>query len=222
MPCVDHDFQIIETLRLEPNGNLPFLPDHLLRMETSAAELGFRFSRSSILHALQDALRDPKRSTDSPPLKLRILLSPSGEAQVTSSFLEPVTRDPKVTLSSHRIHSANPFLCHKTTRREVYESEFSLWSQKTGCFDVLFLNERDELTEGSRSNLFLRIADQWVTPPLSCGVLPGVMRAHLLKEWKAEEKSLRMIDLERAEKIVLSNAVRGPTEVAWMPPTRVE
>jgi para-aminobenzoate synthetase/4-amino-4-deoxychorismate lyase len=81
-----------------------------------------------------------------------------------------------------------------------------------GAFDTLFFNERDELTEGGRSNVFVRIGGRWYTPPLSAGVLPGVMRAVLLEDaaWDAIEVPITRAMLERAQEIVVCNALRGP------------
>jgi len=81
-----------------------------------------------------------------------------------------------------------------------------------GAFDTLFFNERGELTEGGRSNVFVRIGGRWYTPPLSSGVLPGVMRGVLLDDpaWNAIECPLTRASLSRAQEIVVCNALRGP------------
>lgn len=76
---------------------------------------------------------------------------------------------------------------------------------------MLFFNERGELTEGGRSNVFVKLDGQWVTPPLSCGVLPGVMRGVLLDDpaFAAKERVVTRDDLSRAEALLLTNALRG-------------
>ena len=77
---------------------------------------------------------------------------------------------------------------------------------------MLFFNERGELTEGGRSNVFVRFGDAWYTPPLSCGLLPGVMRSVLLTApaWHASERVITREMLEQADDLVVCNALRGP------------
>ncbi len=75
---------------------------------------------------------------------------------------------------------------------------------------MLFLNERGEVTEGAISNIFIEKAGRWITPPISCGVLPGVYRRHLLESQRdVEEQVLTLEDLKTADAVYLTNAVRG-------------
>jgi para-aminobenzoate synthetase/4-amino-4-deoxychorismate lyase len=92
-------------------------------------------------------------------------------------------------------------------------------AEAAGAFDTLFFNERGELTEGGRSNVFVKLNGQWMTPPLSDGVLPGVMRARLLEDanWNAIEHTITRADLRNAEAVCVCNALRGvlQAEVVW-------
>ncbi|HEY4490974.1 MAG TPA: aminotransferase class IV, partial [Acidobacteriota bacterium] len=109
-----------------------------------------------------------------------------------------------------RTDSSDVFLFHKTTRRPVHNRAFELARQQ-GYFDVLFYNERDELTEGAISNVFSVKNGMYFTPPVSCGLLAGTFRRHLLetKPFPIEERILHKTDIEQAEAIYLTNAVRG-------------
>ncbi|HJW57855.1 MAG TPA: aminotransferase class IV, partial [Burkholderiaceae bacterium] len=84
-------------------------------------------------------------------------------------------------------------------------------AEAQGAFDMLFQNGDGELTEGGRSNVFVKLDGHWYTPPLSVGLLPGVMRAAMLADpaWNARERRLTADDLRQAEEIVLCNALRG-------------
>ena len=120
-----------------------------------------------------------------------------------------------VTLSPHRTNSADPFLRHKTTNRHLYNEELTR-VRAEGFDEVLFLNERGELTEGAISNVFVekpadpQRAGKLFTPPLSSGVLPGVMRRHLLETFPhAKERVLTLADLEPPNTLWLCNSVRG-------------
>ena len=77
------------------------------------------------------------------------------------------------------------------------------------CDEVLFLNERGEITEGSRTNVFARIDGKLLTPPLSAGVLDGCLRRALIEEGRCVEATLMPEDLEGAEKVFLGNSLRG-------------
>jgi len=98
----------------------------------------------------------------------------------------------------------------KTTRRAHYDAGWQR-AEQLGAFDALFVNTRGELTEGGRSNVFVKLAGRWWTPPLASGVLPGVMRAMLLADpqWSAEERRLTLDDLKGAEAVMVCNALRG-------------
>jgi para-aminobenzoate synthetase/4-amino-4-deoxychorismate lyase len=106
---------------------------------------------------------------------------------------------------------ANEFLLrHKSTSRAEYDRAWRL-AEARGGFDMLFFNERGELTEGGRSNVFIKLDGHWYTPPLSAGLLPGVMRQVLLEDlaMQARERTLTQADLLRAEAIIVCNALRG-------------
>jgi para-aminobenzoate synthetase / 4-amino-4-deoxychorismate lyase len=99
-------------------------------------------------------------------------------------------------------------LRHKTTFREDYDRAWRE-AEAQGAFDMLFFNERGELTEGGRSNVFVRLDGRWSTPSLDAGLLPGVMRGVLIEELDAEERPLTREDLDRAESLMICNALRG-------------
>jgi para-aminobenzoate synthetase/4-amino-4-deoxychorismate lyase len=106
------------------------------------------------------------------------------------------------------MQSSNPLLLHKTTQRSLYDAGWQK-AVSMGGFDALFINELDQVTEGGRTSIFIRPqdSDEWLTPPLSAGVLPGVMRASVLI--KAREANLSISDLMGANEIMVCNALRG-------------
>ena len=122
----------------------------------------------------------------------------------------PDTAQPiRVAMAPHAMPPADEFIRHKTTRREAYAP----FKAPTGCFDTLLYNQDDELTEFTIGNLAVQLDQQWYTPPLSCGLLPGVMRATLLAEGKLTERRLTRADLMQAQGLALINSVRGWLEV---------
>ena len=77
------------------------------------------------------------------------------------------------------------------------------------------MNQKGELTETTRANLVLKIDGEYFTPPVSCGLLRGVFREELLSNKKIKEKILYPSDLQKAEKIIAINSVRGFIECVY-------
>jgi para-aminobenzoate synthetase/4-amino-4-deoxychorismate lyase len=108
------------------------------------------------------------------------------------------------------ICSGNLLLRHKTTSRAEFDRGWRE-AEAQGGFDTLFFNERGELTEGGRSNVFVKREGRWWTPPLDAGLLPGVMRQVLLEDERlqARERVLTLDDVLNAEALIVCNALRG-------------
>lgn len=119
-----------------------------------------------------------------------------------------------VGVAQNVTNSNDLMLRHKTSRRQLYDRA-SQRARQLGLADILFKNERGEVTEGAISNIFIETADGWFTPPLACGVLPGVLRASLLEADtpRLVEKTLYMQDLENADALYIGNALRGLRKV---------
>jgi para-aminobenzoate synthetase/4-amino-4-deoxychorismate lyase len=153
-------------------------------------------------------------SSTTAPRKVRLLLDPDGALCITNETLSAATFPPDappgpVRIAPQRTDPQDRMLFHKTTRRPVYARAFKAASQ-AGFDDVLFLNQRGEVTEGAISNIFVEKGGRWFTPPVECGLLAGVYRRHLLETRPGvEERVLYLEDLRQADTIYLANAVRG-------------
>ena len=215
---LDPGFRLIETLRREPAGEAPYplLEHHLARLRRSAACLGFALDESAVRERLA-ALTPPSPDAAA---RVRLTLGHDGDVELTAVALDgPADPAPaSVVLSPHRLDSRDLLLRHKTTARSLYDAELAR-ATAGGHFDALFENERGELCEGARSNLFLRVGGELLTPPLESGVLDGVLRRSLIESGAAREAVLRRADLTRAETVLMGNAVRGlvAVSVAGMP-----
>jgi len=200
-------FSLVETLFWK--GNYPLLELHLDRLEDSAAYFAFPFDRAAIKAAL---LARAGEFPDKKPRKVRLLLDRDGNLFIESELLPETTADTKpirVRIASQRIDPQNPMLFHKTTHRPVYAEALKA-AIEVGFDDVLFLNLRGEVTEGAIHNIFIQIDGRWLTPPVDCGLLPGVHRRHLLQTRpEIAERALSIQYLRHADAIYLSNAVRG-------------
>lgn len=196
------DFELLETILWRPRHGFVLLERHLARMADSAEYFLRPFDREAALRAL-DSTIDPQ---DSAALKVRLLLARDGSLRTTRALLGPIRRRWRVGLAPIPIDPSDPFLFHKTTRREVYDAA----SRAVPDVDeVLLWNPTGELTEGTRTNLALRLEGRLWTPPVECGLLAGCRRGELLASGRLAERVLTKEDLARAEKIYLMSSVRG-------------
>lgn len=200
-------FELIETLLWEPGRGYWLLDRHVERLETSAKFFGFPFDAAK----MRDTLDTQVAAAPESRLRVRLLLAEDGRMTVTSTPLGPYDPDAvmRYVISPTRLDSADPFLFHKTTRRELYDQEWKHYSETHGADEVIYLNEKGELAEGSRTNIFVARDGQLFTPPLPSGLLPGVLRADLMASGRAEEAVLTLDDLETADEVFLGNSVRG-------------
>jgi para-aminobenzoate synthetase/4-amino-4-deoxychorismate lyase len=151
---------------------------------------------------------------DQTPHKVRLLAQADGNIQIEHEPLPQVSTSSKqasgrVRISTERTDPADRFLYHKTTHRPLYGSAWKA-ARDEGFDDLLFLNTGNEVTEGAISNIFIVKNDHWFTPPIECGLLPGVYRRHMFDTRPGiEELPLHLEDLITADAIYITNAVRG-------------
>jgi para-aminobenzoate synthetase/4-amino-4-deoxychorismate lyase len=214
----DAPFELIETLRYERSGGYHLLERHLARLQASAHHFGYPCTRDAALKAL-----DTEAASITANVALvRLLLAEDGEITVSSREIELPTKNTvwRFVISDKRLDEKDPLFYHKTTRRQLYDEEMERQKALTGCDEVVFLNTRGELTEGTRSTLFLEKGGRLFTPALSCGLLPGTLREELLDlpRAAASEAVLTPADLLRADRVFLGNSVRGLVRAELMQP----
>ena len=192
-------FDLIETMRFDPHEGIAELDRHLNRMKRSADALGFAFDRHHARNELQAAtffLREAR--------KLRLALSPSGAMAIEARPLPEAPQEAvAVAVAPLPVEPEDFRLRHKTSDRRFYDEA----REAAGTFEVVFVDSEGAVTEGSFTSLFVERGGRLLTPPLSRGLLPGVLREALLEEGRAEEADLRAEDLEGG--FFVGNAVRG-------------
>jgi len=210
---LDKDFELFETMHATREQGCRHLERHLRRLKASAEYFGFAFDEARIVSELAQACSELRQQK---PYRLRLALNQEGRCAIRVAPLHPITEPVKLMLAEQPTHASGIFLRHKTTVRAQYDKAWQD-AEAQGAFDMLFFNAEGELTEGGRSNVLLKIDGRWVTPPLSCGLLPGVMRAVLLEdpEWNVKERCLTLEDLRSADEIAVCNALRG-VMTAWL------
>jgi 4-amino-4-deoxychorismate lyase/para-aminobenzoate synthetase/4-amino-4-deoxychorismate lyase len=192
-------FDLFETMAFDPHEGIVHLERHMARLEVSANMLGFCYDRHSLRNELQAATF---RVTA--PSRVRMLLSRTGAVavEVRPSIGWPQAVVP-VAVVRRQARADDIRLAHKTTDRSIYETE----KAAGGTYEVLMTDANGYLTEGTFTSIFLERDDRLVTPPLWRGLLPGVLRQHLIDIGEAVEGNIRPSDLQG--NFFIGNAVRG-------------
>jgi para-aminobenzoate synthetase/4-amino-4-deoxychorismate lyase len=202
------EFQLIESLLHD--GGYFLLERHLERLERSAAYFSFALQPEAPRRALEEtaaALAVGKS------YKVRLLLSRDGSLACEAAPIEAAATEATAGFAAARVDSQDRFLYHKTTLRDRCRDELAA---RPELDEVIFENERGEVTEGANSNIVARIEGRYLTPPLASGLLPGTFREELLAEGTIEERVLTRVDLEGAEALFLINSVRKWRPAALM------
>ena len=204
-------FELLETLMLQ-DGHFAFLDRHLARLQQSAK----RFAYPADITAIRAALAAHAATYAHQLRRVRLLVSVHGEITVTSTALQSapenwiaastVAETVTIAMASRSVDSRHEFLRYKTTARAAYDVHIA---EAPDAFDILLWNERDELTEFTRGNVVVALEGKLLTPPLACGLLPGVLRAELLEREVIREAVITRNDLKSAEAVWFINSVRG-------------
>jgi para-aminobenzoate synthetase/4-amino-4-deoxychorismate lyase len=196
---VAQDFDLIETMGFDPSEGIVELERHLDRMKNSAADLDFKFDRHAARNELQAATFGRKTRA-----MVRLLLSRTGSMAIqVKSYDDPQEVPVSVTLKPLPVDPGDFRLKYKTTDRRFLDEA----RQGESAYETVFVDPDGQLTEGSRTNIFVARGDKLLTPPLARGIMPGILRGKLIEEGRAEEADLRPDDL--AEGFFIGNIVRG-------------
>ena len=200
---IPEDLELIETFLWDPEKGAPDIDLHLERMCKSAANLKFKFE---IIKIKQKILEINSQSR----LRCRLTLRIDGTINLTTAPLSPNSKTWVLRLSNSILSSSDPWLLHKSSNRVLYDAERA--NLPDGIDELVYLNERNEVCEGTITNIFAKIEGHWLTPPLSSGCLPGVLRRKKIEAASCKVKIITFSDLQGAEKITVGNALRGEIE----------
>jgi len=205
---------LFETIAISQGRPLR-LQEHLVRMQASALALRIPFDVSLAETLVLNSCASLDKDLS---YRLRLDLSSNGELLVTTGALDLLNEPVKIFWAKDilsgdvTMFSGDALLRHKISNRTLYDQAWQK-AVELGGFDALFVNEQGFVTEGGRTSIFIKYAGspEWLTPPVSAGLLPGVMRASLLADpsLNVREANLTIKDVSMAEEIMLSNALRG-------------
>ncbi len=198
------EFSLIETLRYEPNVGFIRLNLHLTRIARSARLIGFP-GTEQVSSLLSEAVRNASEC-----LRVRVAFNAKGQVDITTASLMPMSPDVTWTarIATTRLLSADRLLRIKTTRRAVYEQARAEYTLQEAD-EVIMLNERGEICEGTITSVFLDDGSGVLrTPPISCGLLAGVLRADLIRQCKAKVAYINLDDIKMGT-LFVGNSLRG-------------
>jgi para-aminobenzoate synthetase/4-amino-4-deoxychorismate lyase len=196
--------QLIETLLHSSGKGFTRRDLHLARLEKSAAVFGFAFDGGAALSALEEAVGQAAND-----LRVRLTLDEFGLFSCTVAVLQPKADSWTYAISPMPVSSADLLLQHKTSWREFYDAELAKYPD---CDEVLFVNERGALTEGCRTNIFIRKAGRLLTPPLREGLLDGCLRREMIDAGQCVEAVIYPRDLMEADAVYFGSSLRGMIE----------
>ena len=195
-------FDLLETLALE-EGRLRHVADHLARLQQAAAHFSIPWNAGAVHQCLQ-ALADGHPQG---LWRVRLLLGAAGQPRAEAFALQPTPEPVRLQLAGGPLMEAHSeFVRFKTTRRAHYAA---FAPATPGVFDTVLWNAAGEITESTFGNIAMLLDGRWVTPPLSCGLLPGVGRAVALRDGRVCEAVVRLQDLPRVQGWAFINSLRG-------------
>ena len=197
-------FEVLETLALV-DGVYRHQAEHLARMAEAAQHFGYPWQPAAVHACLQSLAAQHGRG----PWRVRLLLDRFGQPRAEAFALQPTATPVRLQLATRPLAEAHgEWVRFKTTRRAHYAAFAP--APGSGIFDTVLFNAEGEITESTFGNLAMQMDDgRWLTPPLACGLLPGVGRAVALREGRVQEGVVRVQDLHRVRRWAFINSLRG-------------
>ena len=197
-------FEVLETLALV-DGVYRHQAEHLARMAEAAQHFGYPWQPAAVHASLQALAAQHGRG----PWRVRLLLDRFGQPRAEAFALQPTATPVRLQLAPRPLAEAHgEWVRFKTTRRAHYAAFAP--APGSGIFDTVLFNAEGEITESTFGNLAMQMDDgRWLTPPLACGLLPGVGRAVALREGRVQEGVVRVQDLHRVRRWAFINSLRG-------------
>ena len=201
-------FELLETLGLQ-DGQLQNLSAHLARLAQAAQHFGYPWQPDSV----EAVLKTLTTSHTTGAWRVRLLLDAQGHAHAQAFALSATPECVRLQLADRPLDEAHSeFVRFKTTHRPHYDA---FTPTDVRVFDTVLWNAQHEITECTRGNIALQVGGQWVTPPLRCGLLPGIGRALALQEGRLVESVVHLNDLPTVTGIAFLNSLRGWVNADW-------
>lgn len=220
---LDEGFQFglgaFETITVEA-GKPIFLDKHLKRLERAAEflHLGTLSERGitekQILRYLEEQAQLPESRenfSDITHCALKIMLSK--ENVVFSMRANPYTPERYekgfvLDISPVKRNETSSLVYHKTMNYGdcILEKRNAA---AAGVDERIFLNTKDQICEGTVSNIFFVKQGKLYTPEVRCGLLPGILREYICETQDVEETTIYPENLKAYEECFVTNSLMG-------------
>ena len=203
---------LFETILLY-KGKPVFLNEHLARINKSIVDLGLNIDKLERDEVFQ-YLNNNKNTLEYEVLKM--VLSEKNRLFLKREYTyteKDYQKGFSLNISEVRRNESSIFTFHKTLNYgdNILEKRKS---KKLGYDEPIFLNSKNQITEGATSNIFVVVGDKIYTPKLSCGLLNGIVRQYIVSNYDVIESKIDLEFLDNADEIFLTNSLFGIMSVS--------
>lgn len=197
---------VFETIRTQ-NGEVFELGRHMRRSLAAATAKGFSLPHEEVVRTgIEQLLNAEPYSLG----RLRLLFSKDRFVAVHQNYSDinkPI--DLAVIEDSREVESIS-------IKAFPYQNRLALLerAQKAGFDEIICVNDRGQVTEGAVSSFLFRIDGEWVTSPLSAGILPGVQRGVVIERCGVIVRQIAKSDLERVDAAFVISSLKIAVSVS--------
>lgn len=202
-----------ETIAVE-NGFPQFLPQHYKRLNSALKFLNLKINFSKIEEKVDMTLSQKEMQTGRNVLKVTVSEENIFITTRTNTYQkEDYENGFSTAISTIRRNETSPFTYHKTLNYGDCIME-KRRAKAMGIQEPIFLNTKGEFAEGATTNLFFIKDEQIIAPPLSCGMLPGIIREYLYHAYTIKEQIILPENIGEFDEMFLTNSLLGIMPVA--------
>ena len=196
---------IFETIRVE-DGQIFGLHRHHCRAKEAAATLGFEIlSEDEVRTATEEVIS----KADYALARLRLKFNRNGQLGIDyEPYEEPLT-PAKLMIFDRR----NPDFQLRFKEYPYKNYQILEFAKAQGFDDAILIAPDDQVAETSMATLALKIEGEWITPPLSAGILNGVVRALCIESDLLKVRKVLANELDKVESAMLLSSLRNAQNV---------
>lgn len=221
---------VFETIKVLPNKIL-FLEDHYFRLMASMRICRMEIPMDFTMEFMENQI-----------LKLIPFIEKASAYRIRFSvfrngggFYKPESKEISFLVTGFSLTKTNYQLSYENYEVELYKDAHitkqlfstlktnnkmvhiagSIFAEENEYHNCLLLNDEKNVVEALQANVFMKMGNNLITPPISDGCLNGIMRKQILSIAKkiegisVEEKSISPFDLQKADELFLTNTIVG-------------
>lgn len=214
-PAVDYGYGLFETLKVK-DGKICFFEEHLHRMKDGCNVIGMSIPKDDlgILADMTELIL--ANGVNEGSIRMKYLRNGEDSDLIITTGLNRYQREDyksgfAICLADVQISETSRLNTVKSNNYLEHYLEREAAAQK-GFQESIFCNTRGMVCEGTFCNLFFVKDHTLCTPKQSCGLLPGIMRQHVLSIGKEQgyqiyESEFTQDDVYGAEEVFLTNSL---------------